>query len=179
METPIEKSPERLTVSQMENRWEQIDRLPLGTPYSSLTVRQMPPWEDICSELDWEFHMQDGGNFGARHHGYWGVYRLVALATEGNPKPAALNRVAGLDASGTLYIGESKSLNMRLNDVLNLRHEAISMLKQLSRPDFAFPPKKIGIALLFTVVRPRVVEGDLIRAYINFFCDTPPLNYRL
>ena len=52
------------------------------------------------------------------------------------------------------------------------------MLKQLSCLDYF--PKKLGIALLFTTLRDtKSVEGDLIRAYMNSFGDTPPLNYKL
>jgi hypothetical protein len=145
----------------------------------------MPPWDQICLELNWEFHLPDGDYFGSRNHGYCRVYRLIALASEGDTKPATLNRIAGQDTSGTLYIGESSDLSRRLNQLLRSgwghrnedSHDAISMLRQIAL--FEYLPKKLGIALLFTVRDTRGVERDLIRAYMNSFGDTPPLNYKL
>ena len=52
------------------------------------------------------------------------------------------------------------------------------MLRQIACLDYF--PDKLGIALLFTAVPDtRGVERDLIRAYMNSFGDTPPLNYKL
>jgi hypothetical protein len=57
-------------------------------------------------------------------------------------------------------------------------HGAISMLKQIRCLDYF--PKKLGIALLFTSLSDtKSVEKDLIRAYMNSFGDTPPLNYKI
>lgn len=177
--------PQQLTVSQLNAHWRTLDAAPAGSEFSRLGIWQMPPWKDLCSELGWEFHLPDSDYFGEKHHGYCGVYRLIALASEDDARPATLNRVAGQDASGTLYIGQSSVLSRRLNELLRSgwghrnedSHGAISMLKQI--PLLNYLPKKVGISLLFTVRDSCMVEGDLIRAYMNSFGDTPPLNYRL
>ncbi len=62
--------PQRLTVSQLEERWRQLDAAPLGSTSLDLYISQIPPRKDICSELKWEFHLPDGDYFSARHHGY-------------------------------------------------------------------------------------------------------------
>jgi hypothetical protein len=182
-----ETSSARLTASQLEERWRKIDGLASGTFIPALLISQMPSWDDICSKLNWEFHLPDDRYFTAKHHGYFGVYRLIALASERElSEPAALNRVAGQDTSGTLYIGETGNLARRLNEMQRSgwshrnsgSHGAIGMLRQIACLDYF--PDKLGIALLFTTVSDtRGVERDLIHAYMNSFGDTPPLNYRL
>jgi hypothetical protein len=176
------ESPQlRLTVSQLEARWREIDAAEPGSAFVGLTIREMPPWNDICSKLTWELHLLDDCSFSSKHHGSCGVYRLIALESEGDlTRPAALNRVCGQDISGTLYIGEASDLSRRLNRLRRSgwgSHGAISMMRQI--PHLNYLLKKIGIALLFTVRDTRGVEGDLIRAYMNSFGDTPPLNYKL
>jgi hypothetical protein len=176
-----EPSQSRLTASQLQARWEEIDAAEPGSVFVGLTIREMPPWDEICSKLTWELHLLDDGSFSSKHHGFCGVYRLIALEREGDlTKPAALHRVCGQDTSGTLYIGKANDLSRRLNK-LKLSgwgsHSVISMMRQI--PHFELFAKKLGIALLFTVRDAQGVEGDLIRAYLNSFGDTPPLNYRL
>src|SRR5262249_37505994 len=79
--------------------------------YDFPLLHQMPPWNDICSQLHWELHLVEGGYFRRKHHGYYGVYRIVGLAVDGDiTKPAVLSRICGQDATGTLYVGESLSL---------------------------------------------------------------------
>jgi len=181
-----ETSSARLTVAQLEERWIRTAGLAIGTVSTALSISQMPPWDDICSNLNWEFHLPDDRHFTAKHHGYFGVYRLFALASERElSKPATLSRLAGQDTSGTLYIGETGNLAQRLNEQHSGwshrnsgTHGAIGMLRQIACLDYF--PDKLGIALLFTAVPDtRGVERDLIRAYMNSFGDTPPLNYKL
>jgi hypothetical protein len=138
----------------------------------------IPPRNDLCSELDWELYLLDGGYFGRKNHGYCGVYRLIGLAAEGDiAKPVTLNRACGQDTTGTLYIGKSVSLHRRLNQ-LRLRqptHNAIHTLQRM--PRLQFPPGTLAIALYFTEVGMcSWIENDLIQAYINSFGDSPPLN---
>jgi hypothetical protein len=179
-------SQPRLTTSQLEARWREIDAAEPGSVFVGLSIREMPPWDEMCSKLNWEFHLPDDGSFSSKHHGFCGVYRLIALESEGDlTKPAALNRVCGSDTSGTLYIGEASHLGRRLNQLRRSgwghrnedSHGAISMMRQT--PLLNYLPKKLAIALLFTVRDTGGVEGDLIRAYMNSFGDAPPLNYRL
>jgi hypothetical protein len=173
-----------VSVCELKEYWAKVDALAEGEWIGVIPLFHMPPWIEICSELSWEFHRIKGGYFSAKSHGFYGVYRLIALEAEGDlTKPVTLNRVGGQDTSGTLYIGEAKSLSNRLNQLRRSAsshegsHGAIGMLRQIRLLDF--PPSKLGIALLFTGRHTRGVERDLIRAYINSFGDAPPLNYRL
>jgi hypothetical protein len=179
-----EPRSQQLSVSELQAYWKQVDTLTEGEWIGVISIYQMPPWTDICQELNWHFHQVDGGYFSAKNHGFCGVYRLIALASEGDlTKPAPLNRVCGQDTTGTLYIGEARDLSQRLNqlrrsaDRRERSHGAIGMLRQITKLDY--PTEKLGIALLFTSRHTRGVERDLLHAYINSFGDTPPLNYRL
>jgi hypothetical protein len=176
----------QFSVGMLKEYWEKIDALAEGEALFSLSIFEMPPWNNLCSELSWEFHKIDSGYFSAKNHGFCGVYRLIALASEGDTtKPAVLNRVCGQDTTGTLYIGEAKSLSNRLNQLRRSArswrpegsHGAISMLGRISVLDF--PLNKLGVALLFTMPHTKMVERHLIHAYMNSFGDAPPLNYRL
>ena len=120
-----------------------------------------------------------GCYFTAKRHGRCGVYRLIAHASEGElTKPATLSRICGQDTTGTLYIGEAKSLSIRLNqdrERLHRRkksHGAINTLRQI--PVLNYPRNKRGIALLFIVSQTRMIEEHLIYAYINSFGEMPP-----
>jgi hypothetical protein len=178
--------PQHLSVSSLQEYWERVNALGEGERILSLSLYEMPPWNELCSELSWETHSIEDGYFSSRNHGFCGVYRLIALASEGSiDKPAALNRVGGQDTTGTLYIGEAASLSNRLNQLRRSArshrpersHGAIRMLRQISLLDF--PPNRLRVALLFTVPQTRMIERHLIEAYINSFGDAPPLNYRL
>jgi hypothetical protein len=178
--------PLQLSVSMLKDYWKRADALAVGESMGVISISQMPPWNDLCSELAWEIYSIEGGSFSAKHHGYCGVYRLIALASEGDPKNfVTLNRVCGQDSTGTLYIGEAGNLSNRLNQLRRSArshrpersHGAISMLRQI--PILNFPLNKLGVALLFTDRDTTGVERDLIHAYMNSFGDTPPLNYRL
>ena len=153
----------------------------------SLSISEMPPWNDLCSELSWEFHSIDSRHFSAKHHGGCGVYRLIALASEDDlTKPATLNRVCGQDTTGTLYIGEAGDLSTRLNKLrrsalvrsfrFERSHGAINMLRKI--PVLNYPPNKLAVALCFTDPLTNLIEQHLIYAYINSFGEMPPLNYK-
>jgi hypothetical protein len=168
----------QLSVGMLKEHWEKGDALAVGESIEMISISQMPPWNDLCSELDWELHTLDDDCFNAKHYGFCGVYRLIALASEGDLENfVTLNRVAGQDRTGTLYIGESGKLSSRLNRLRLSTHEAMGMLRQI--PTLDFPLNKLGVALLFTGRDTTCVERDLIHAYMNSFGDAPPLNYRL
>jgi hypothetical protein len=181
-------STQSITVEELTQYWKTVDELKEGERCESVPLFRLPAWSDICSELDWALHRATRRPFSKRYHGYRGVYRLVALASESDPmKPAVLNRVCGQDSTGTLYIGRSGRLNDRLN-LLRLslqkrvrftRHGAIDMLNRVPLMKLTFPPNRLAIALLSTGRSTRIVESSLIEAYMNSFGDTPPLNYEL
>jgi hypothetical protein len=176
----------RFSVDMLEEYWKKVNVLAEGEAMLSLSIRQMPSWDDLCSKLRWEIHSIEGGYFSAKNHGFCGVYRLIALASEGDlTRPATLNRLCGPDTTGTLYIGEAGSLSNRLNQLRRSArshrpersHGAIGMLRQI--PLLDYPSNKLGVGLLFTVPQTEMIERHLIHAYMNSFGDTPPLNYRL
>ena len=178
---------EPVSVFKLKQHWKAVDMLAEGEGIEVIPLRCMPPWNDICFELDWKSYLVQAGHFSKKRHGFQGVYRLIALAAEGDlRKPATLNRVCGQDMTGTLYIGRSASLNNRANllrrsllsrESREVSHNAISMLRSI--PILQFPSNKLALALLFTGRDTRGVERDLIQAYMNSFGDTPPLNYDL
>ena len=108
----------QLNVGMLKDHWARVDALAVGESIGMISISQMPPWDNLCSELPWQIYSIEGGSFSAKDHGFCGVYRLIALASEGDlKKPAVLNRICGRDMTGTLYIGEAKSLSNRLNQL--------------------------------------------------------------
>jgi hypothetical protein len=162
---------DQLSVSDLQEYWKRVDAMVEGDSIGIISIRRMPPWDDLCEGLGWHYHRVDGGYFTAKHHGFCGVYRLIALAEAGDVrKPAVLTRVCGQDNTGTLYIGEAGNLSLRLNQLRRSArkhrgegsHGAITMLRQITRLDY--PPDKLAIALMFTGRSTRGVERDLINA---------------
>jgi hypothetical protein len=81
------------TRSWLTGKWSPLCRIIENTPGKR--------WSDMCRP--------DGP----------GVYRLVALdANEQGFAPAPLNRVCGIDPTGTLYIGKTTSLRKRLRTLV-------------------------------------------------------------
>ncbi len=165
--------------------WERNNEASVGDELGVFQIYEMPPWDQICRVMSWDYHLVEGGYFAKKEFGFTGVYRLIALEKEGDlSKPAILNRVCGQDESGTLYIGESNDLGRRLNELRRSAghrqgnsHGAISMLRRITALNY--PATKLGIAVLFTGKQTESIERDLLWAYINSFGDTPPLNYKL
>jgi hypothetical protein len=91
--------------------------------------------------------------------------------------------VCGQDTTGTLNIEHAGNLNNRLNQLRRSllgseKPHGAYRLKDIPLLEKQFSSNKLAIALLFTGNSPSLVEGDLIKAYMNSFGDTPPLNYR-
>lgn len=143
----------------------------------------MPPWEDICIDLDWRMFSVENA-FTQKHHGHAGVYRLVGFANDESLKcPAAISRLDGLDKTATLYIGEAGWLHERLNQLRRSLHReethgAGRAWRSSKVLQSKFPKTKLGIAILSHSgsIRRRI-ESDLIQAYLHTYGDTPPLNY--
>ena len=174
---------QQISVRELEEYWEWRANLKNGEEIRRyVQTSQMPPWSKICSDLPWQHFMVDDGYFSKKDHGFCGVYRLIGLATENRFKPAAISRACGEDASGTLYVGESGWLNERLNQLRRSlhgedTHGASDMWRQSELLKSTFPSNKLGVSMLFTdVLMHGFVERDIIRAYLNSFGDTPPLN---
>lgn len=167
----------QITTRELTKYWDAI-----GENDQNIAVLQgwrMPPWNDICAKLPWEKYLLGGGYWSKKNHGFAGVYRLIALETNGDKECAApLSRLLGIDTSGTLYVGEATMLHERLNQMRRRRptHNAIAALANSSLSEL-FPNEKLAVAILRTDGRMREwIEKDLIRAYMKSFGDTPPLN---
>jgi hypothetical protein len=112
------------------------------------------------------------------------VYRLVALnANVPGIVPAALDRICGVDPTGTLYIGKSRgSLRSRLASLVktNLTGSGGSgghrtMVRKLAR-QFAPRWRAISWQMLVSADAATNRERELLRAYEERFGDLPPLN---
>lgn len=176
---------QQISVYELEKYWKEWETSE-NEVFHILPISCMPPWHDICSELNWKIRLVEPGYFSGKHYGYCGVYRLIGLASENDvSKPAALSRVCAQDTTGTLYIGEAGNLSGRLNQLRrSLRshrgersHHAASILRDT--PLLDFPTIKLAVGMLFTGKSTGLVESHLMKAYINSFGDTPPLNYRI
>ena len=107
------------------------------------------------------------------------VYRLVALADDQNLTPTSVPRVAGKDTSGTLYIGQSRSLFGRVGQLLNaLRgnggHNAGNYYHTLGM-NVLYPLPLLGITWIATENQ-HEAEKSFLQAYAAAFRETPPLN---
>jgi hypothetical protein len=176
--------PEKqISVHELKQYWEYIGNLKSGQLIEHhVGTSEMPPWDEICYELDWRVLKADDGYFDKKRFGYCGVYRLIGLATENALRIATIERTCGADVTGTLYLGEAGWLNERLNQLRRSlgredTHGASLMWRQSVALQSKFPTNKLGIGILFTgATMHGWIERDLIRAYLNTFGDTPPLN---
>jgi hypothetical protein len=165
----------QVSVRELEESWKSLGAA------GYIATSEMPPWEHICWGRNWESMPLDDGAFRKRSHGYCGVYRIVGLNDA--LLPATITRLSGEDLTGTLYIGNAGRLNNRLNQFRrSMRrensHGAASLWFDSGILQERFPPEKLRVSIYFTdsgeIIRD--VERDLIRAYLNSFGDTPPLN---
>jgi hypothetical protein len=171
---------EPLTTLELLHHWESLSNLSAGQIISRIPLYRLPSWADICSRLDWRTYRLDDGFFQKKHHGFYGVYRLIGLMTDGDLNSAAtFNRICGADSTGTLYIGEGGIVHERLNALRRRknRHKVIYSLRRIHSLDF--PDSRLAVSVLFTGRNTQDVERMLIDAYVNSFGDTPPLNYRI
>ena len=86
----------QLSVYELKKHWRTVDGLVEGDSVDAIPLWHMPPWNDLCSELDWKLHLVEGGYFRRKHHGFCGVYRLIGLASEGDliAGSGCLNRIS-------------------------------------------------------------------------------------
>jgi hypothetical protein len=94
----------RVSAWDLLELWERNDKASAGDQLGLFQIYQMPPWDQICRVMSWQYYLVERGSFGKKNFGFRGVYRLIAPETEGDiSKPATLNRMCGQDTSGTLY----------------------------------------------------------------------------
>jgi hypothetical protein len=120
----------------------------------------------------------------------WGVYRLIAL--DSNGAPSQLARVCGIDPSGTLYIGRGK-LRSRVGGLVRTHNPTLRQLSdpgQLQLPKLnahsplprrlakRFPPPYLAVTWLRTDSEgnAKSLERKLLRAYEQMFGEFPPMN---
>ncbi len=177
-------SNDTISVRQLQDYWQYVEDLKVGEIRERyIGTRDMPPWEEICRDLCWDLYRVDDGYFSKKDIGHCGVYRLFGLSDDDKViASAVINRVCGPDSSGTLYIGEFGWLNERLNQLRRSLHRedthgASALWRQSTALRSKFPIEKLGVAVLSTGARTyKMIEEDLVRAYLNSFGDTPPLN---
>jgi hypothetical protein len=185
--------PPSATVDELEKYWAYIRTLKDGDELEwSIETNQMPHWEDICSKL---LKVNDTIPEAVRNryvervrrqrYGHEGVYRIIGLtADHDTEKPATIKRLHGRDTTGTLYIGQAGNLYQRLDQFqrsVRIRfsrgHMAGVWWQQCWLLSEMFPPARLAFATMRTPVgTSEGTEFDLIRAYLNSFGDTPPLN---
>ena len=113
-----------------------------------------------------------------------GVYRLIALdANMPSIVPASLNRICGVDPTGTLYIGATSSLRRRLASLVmrNRTNDPLaggSGSHSLMAPKLArlFAPQWRAIAWQRLDSNERNREHELFRRYKAQFGELPPMN---
>jgi hypothetical protein len=173
---------EPVSVAELQDYWTYYESLPEGSVIDrSVSTSEMPLWFDICKKLEWRHFPL--GRFRQKKHGFCGVYRLVALQSASVWVPARISRLGGEDRSGTLYIGEAGWLHERLGRLHRScskgegSHGAGKIWRDCNLLRTRFPREKLGVAIVRTSARMHEkIERDLIRAYLNSFGDTPPLN---
>jgi hypothetical protein len=63
---------QQASVSELKEYWERVDKLKAGEHLAYedyIPLSHMPPWINICFELDWRSHRADGGYFSKRRVG--------------------------------------------------------------------------------------------------------------
>jgi hypothetical protein len=145
--------------SWLTGKWSPLCRIIESTPGKR--------WSDICRP--------DGP----------GVYRLIALDADApGVIPAWLDRVCGVDPTGTLYIGCASSLRRRLASLV-LRYRSRDLMSgggshAIMAPKLA---KRFGPQLLAASWQPSngkwlpiQRERELFSAYKDRFGELPPMN---
>lgn len=174
---------QRYSAADLTRYWRYIDDRVEGESYGIIPASQLPPWQDLCENLGWRLATLSGGSFSKKSNFGAGVYRVISLNAAGDfANPEHFNRIRGIDTSGTLYIGETRSLHTRLNQLIRsgLRsnqdsHKIFGLMRRI--PCLKFDFDKLAVAFIQTGVSHFTAENDLIRSYMNTFGDTPPLNY--
>jgi hypothetical protein len=128
-----------------------------------------------------------GNQIGKYAEARTGVYRLIAMADMTARVPMVLNRIAGRDETGTLYIGCADSVCLRLQQLVrslreprkkyNLNeHSAGKSIRANPLLQKMFPRECLAINWAYTPY-PERYEKNLLRHYARCFGEFPPLNF--
>jgi hypothetical protein len=113
------------------------------------------------------------------HNDQGGVYRLIAIENETGCTPKPLNRVAGRDPTGTLYIGATdRPIKNRLGNLVSAHRAdyASKPHRLLSQPlTKLFPMDRLAFSCEYSAT-PWQREAELLMAYENEFGELPPNN---
>lgn len=117
-----------------------------------------------------------------------GVYRLVGLAGRFGNSPAQLNRVCGIDETGTLYIGrasDQRALQTRLGNLFRTMrarkgfaysgHSAAEFLRHHPILSARFPLDCVAVSWSYDHYD-VMAEQILLARYVRSFGEAPPLN---
>lgn len=113
-----------------------------------------------------------------------GIYQIRAARPSG--KPISIDRLAGRDASGVLYIGRSgfnsnRSIAIRIGEFVGLRHsggityaKAKPILDKLRR----FSNHRLQVSAKRLTTRTGICKAELdeIEAYHDNYAELPPCN---
>jgi|SRR5579864_5116094 len=109
---------------------------------------------------------------------HMGVYRLIALEAIDSLVPAKLPRVCGVDETGTLSIGASRSLMGRLGALVKTNlPEYVGKPHRVPCRRLAdrFPPEKLAFSWECSD-SPWDRESELHRLYEGEFGELPPMD---
>ena len=100
-----------------------------------------------------------------------GIYRLIGL--QNTLTPAQICRACGTDPTGTLYLGQTTNLYVRLSSLVRSKSLYRLLPDKLAEQ---FPSSRLGISWQ-QVEAPQLAsrERELLRNYIAEFGDRPPL----
>ena|SRR5215207_2587137 len=82
----MQEEPQSLSIHELQEYWRDCHALRSNETIRVLSFHELPPWEVICRLLDWRVRQITGGYFSDKNYGRPGVYRLVALETQGDLK---------------------------------------------------------------------------------------------
>jgi hypothetical protein len=63
-------SRQQVSVRELKEYWKYVESVKPGEGLDGyIEPSRMPPWDEICSELDWHLYRIGGGRFRKKHHG--------------------------------------------------------------------------------------------------------------
>jgi hypothetical protein len=127
-----------------------------------------------------------GSYIGRRVRSRRGVYRLIAMADMKTRQPMILDRIAGRDVTGTLYVGCAVSVRFRLQQLIRslrepgkrrnlIEHGTGLQIRRNPLLRALFPRECLAVDWAYTAY-PEIFEKNLLGHYERCFGELPPLN---
>jgi hypothetical protein len=153
-----------------------------------LDENSRPHWnEDIPGIWQGTRSVKAVGSYIGRHvRSRRGVYRLIAMADMRNRQPMVINRIAGRDATSTLYVGCATSLRFRLQQLIrslreprrgrNLNEHSVGERIRRNPLLFELFPRECLAVAWAHIEYPEIFEKNLLGHYEHCFGELPPFN---